>query len=50
MWSIYLNFKDRQNGKEFKGYGSKATVTVDAEVGNKLLEIIAAIEEAEKGK
>ena len=29
---------------------NKATVTVDAEVGNKLLEIIAAIEEAEAKK
>ena len=42
--------KQLEKGIVFSTDGSKATVTVDAEVGNKLLEIIAAIEEAEKGK
>lgn len=40
--------KQLEKGIVFSTDGSKATVTVDAEVGNKLLEIIAAIEEAEK--
>ena len=40
--------KQLEAGIMFSTDGSKATVTVDAEVGNKLLEIIAAIEEAEK--
>lgn len=39
--------KQLEKGIVFSTDGSKATVTVDAEVGNKLLEIIAAIE---KGK
>ena len=40
--------KQLEKGIVFSTDGNKATVTVDAEVGNKLLEIIAAIEEAEK--
>ena len=40
--------KQLEKGIVFSTDGSKATVTVDVEVGNKLLEIIAAIEEAEK--
>lgn len=46
--SLVLVAKQLEKGIVFSTDGSKATVTVDAEVGNKLLEIIAAIEEAEK--
>ena len=53
-WDEYLLYKKLKQleaaGIMFSTDGNKATVTVDADVGSKLLEIIAAIEKAEAKK